>query len=426
MEFESTIVAVSSASGTSSHVLIRASGKRAWSGVKKLGIQIEPRQLVRGHLCIGTSSLPVLVLSFPADSSFTGQDTVEIQLVNNSTIVELVLHELINAMGGRFAQAGEFTARAFLHGTISLSAAEGVCATISANNDAELLGASLLRSGALAKATEPVSAEIKRALALVEAGIDFTDEEDVVAISEVALRGVLQDCIQKLTAVLEGKITMESLRALPRVVLAGAPNAGKSTLFNALLGRRRAVISSLSGTTRDAIAEQTYFGNKEVLLVDIAGNETANDPLSASMQRVATREINTADVLLWCVVPECNIEVKHKNAIIVHTKGDLKGACKTAIQAMTGFGIPALKERVASILTDAPTPRLDALALLPRHEYNLQKTIDALLDALEQIATPELTAASLREALNAIGAITGQVTPDEIIGEVFSTFCVGK
>jgi tRNA modification GTPase len=116
----------------------------------------------------------------------------------------------------------------------------------------------------------------------------------------------------------------------------------------------------------------------------------------------------------------------YENAIIVHTKGDVEGACKNAVQANTGFGISELMDRVASILSDAPMPRLGALALLPRHENKLRITIEALRDAIEQISTPELTAASLRESLNAIGAITGQVTPDEIIGEVFSTFCVGK
>ena len=219
---------------------------------------------------------------------------------------------------------------------------------------------------------------------------------------------------------------MESLRALPSVVLAGAPNAGKSTLFNALLGKKRAVISGVSGTTRDAIVEQTYFESKEILLVDIAGYETANNELSASMQKAAQRALNTADVVLWCIAPNCNSKVEYENAIIVHTKGDLEGACADAVQANTGIGIAALKEQVASTLSDAPMPRLGALALLPRHEHNVCKTIEALSDALEQIHTPELTAASLREALNAIGAITGQVTPDEIIGEVFSTFCIGK
>ena len=162
MDFESTIVAVSSPSGKSSHALLRASGSRAWSGAKKLGLQVESRKLKEGTITIDENDLPVLVGAFPANTSFTGQDTVEIQLVNNKTLVKKVLKKLVTATGGRFAEAGEFTARAFLNGNISLSSAEGVCATISANNEAELRGAALLRGGALAKATEPIASEITR------------------------------------------------------------------------------------------------------------------------------------------------------------------------------------------------------------------------------------------------------------------------
>lgn len=426
MDSETTIVAVSSPSGKSSHALIRASGSQAWRGAEKLGLSIESRKLVSGRLTIGESSLPVLVSLFPANNSFTGQDTVEICLTNNARLIDSVLSALVLVTNGRLAEAGEFTARAFLHGNISLSAAEGVCATISANNDAELQGASLLRGGALARATEPIARQITQALALVEAGIDFTDEEDVVAISENDLLHTIQQCIASIDGILDGKISMETLRCLPRVVITGKPNAGKSTLFNALLGTRRAVISNVSGTTRDAIAEPVYFGNKEALLIDVAGCDVSNDALTLSMQEAAQRAIDSADILLLCIAPNCEVDTPSPHTIVVHTKGDLQGADPHAISSTSGRGVEELKQLISLQLSTSPTPRLDALALLPRHESSLQETIHSLTHALEQVQTPELVAASLRESLNAIGTITGHVTPDEIIGEVFSTFCIGK
>ena len=426
MDFETTIVAVSSPGGKSSHALVRASGAHAWSGAKKLGLQIQRRKLVKGIVSLAETTLPVLVGSFPATESFTGQDTVEIHLPNNKTLVDTVLQKLIVATKGRFAEAGEFTARAFLHGNISLSSAEGVCATISANNEAELQGAALLRGGALARATEPISTEITRALALVEAGIDFTDEEDVIAISDIELQRVIQNCTDQIRSILNGKIAMESLQNLPHVVLAGNTNAGKSTLFNALLGKKRAVISNVSGTTRDVIAEPTLFGGKEALLIDVAGHEIANDELSSSMQLAARRAIDSADIVLWCVAPSGCDATQQNNTIIVHTMGDLPASHTSAVSAATGKGIRELIQKISNLLNESPSPRIDALALLPRHVSSLERALNELHEAFQQITTPELTAASLREALNAIGTITGQVTPDEIIGEVFSTFCVGK
>jgi tRNA modification GTPase len=426
MDLETTIVAISSPNGKSSHALIRASGPNAWDGAKKLGLQIESRKLLRGIIQIGESPLPVFVGAFPANASFTAQDTIEITMVNNSVLIDAVLKKLIAATGGRFAEAGEFTARAFLNNNISLSAAEGVCATISANNDAELAGAALLRGGALAKTTEPISSEIVRVLALVEAGIDFIDEEDVVAISETDLRLAIEHCIKQITDILDRKISMATLRNLPQVVLAGEPNAGKSTLFNALLGKRRTVVSGVSGTTRDAIIEYVNFHSKEALLVDVAGCDKATDALTSSVQEVAQQTMKNADVVIWCVAPGGNPDDAPIKALVVHTKGDQGDAHRDALSAITGNGVNALRTYIASELTKSPTPHKEALALLPRHENSLQETLTALLVVLQQIRAPELAATSLREALNAIGAITGQVTPDEIVGEVFSTFCIGK
>ena len=426
MDHETTIVAVSSPGGRSSHALIRATGPLALSGASKLGLHFKARKIVPSRIQLHGEEVPLLISAFLSNASFTGQETIEIQIVNNQHIVDFVLKELINATNGRFAEAGEFTARAYLNGNISLSAAEGVCATISASNDSELLGASLLRNGALANATHPISVEIIRVLALVEAGIDFTEEEDVVAITQEDLRTSVTHCVKQLEELLGNKISMATLQELPTVVLAGKPNAGKSTLFNALVGKHRVVVSTVAGTTRDVITEQVRFNGKDALLTDIAGLEPAGGEIQKSMQHAAQMTIHSADVVLWCVAPTDSAESIPNGSIVVHTMNDKTNAHASAINAQTGEGLQDLQAKVSALLIFTQTPKLDALALLPRHEQSLETTLQALNETLLQIKTPELASASLREALNAIGSITGHVTPDEIIGKVFSSFCIGK
>jgi tRNA modification GTPase len=144
------------------------------------------------------------------------------------------------------------------------------------------------------------------------------------------------------------------------------------------------------------------------------------------MQIAAQRSIDSADVVLWCVAPGEATECSLENAIIVHTMKDKNNSHNNAINAHTGEGLAVLQAKVSDVLINTQTPKLDALALLPRHERSLENTLVALKETLSQIDIPELASASLREALNSIGSITGHVTPDEIIGEVFSTFCIGK
>ena len=425
MDLDTTIVAVSSPVGRSTKSLVRASGSNAVAGAEKLGLSLVPQQMCAGRLMIGDNELPVMVCMFAAGSSYTGQDTVEIQLPNNQQLVDCVIQQLIEATNGRHAEAGEFTARAFFNGRISLTAAEGVCATISANNDAELRGASLLRNGALAKIVETVATDIATTLAKVEAGIDFVDEDDVVTIDPEVLQKRIQECIKTMRATLDGRISMETLRHLPQVVLAGAPNAGKSTIFNALLGHRRVVVSSAAGTTRDAISEPVLFDDKEAMLIDVAGIEDSTDSLSASAQGSALNMIESCDVVLWCVEPG-GTPPPMSDAIVIHTKADLPRANNDAICATTGLGIAALRTRVSTHLRSMPAPREGALALLPRHEQYLYDCISCLEESLANLRTPELVATSLRLALDATGAISGSITPDEVLGQVFASFCIGK
>ena len=427
MDLDTTIVAVSSPSGESSHALVRVTGNNLFAPLRTLGIECKPSQATPSVVQLPIGELSILAMAYPAGRSFCGQETVEIVLSNNRHLLHVLVSELISVTNGRQAEAGEFTARAFFNGKLSLSQAEGVCATISACNDCELQGATLLREGALHKLVKPVSTSICKTLTLVESGIDFVDEEDVVAISQHDLEAAIVNMSKTLQTILHGNIAMETLRELPTVVLAGKPNAGKSSLFNALVNRNRVVVSEVVGTTRDAIVEPVRFGDKEALLIDIAGLDDASDILNTSAQEIANKTIRDANLVLECVAPGEQAQGIGKTRLVVHTKVDSTNCnSEHAISIKTMRGIDALRKRIENTLDATPTPSTDALALYPRHIRYLQDAIESLSRALSEIKVPELAAASLREALNDIGKITGEVTPDEVLGEVFSSFCIGK
>lgn len=427
MDFETTIVAVSSPHGNSPRALIRACGNNIFESSASTGVKVNYRKLTSCNIEIPEGTLPILCMAYPAQHSYVGQDTLEIMLPNNRFVIDSVVRKLIEVTDGRYAEAGEFTARAFFNGKMSLSEAEGVCATISANNDCELRGAALLREGVLNSLVIPISQTIAKTLALVEAGIDFTDEEDVVAISLDNLHASIESAYQSIESILKGKIAMTTLQHLPNVVIAGAPNAGKSTLFNALLGRNRVVVSDIAGTTRDAIQEHVWFGAKEALLIDIAGFEEANTQLGVAAQDSAQRMVERADIVLWCIAPGETEPIADSSTLFVYTKSDLRNEHPhNEVCSLLGTGLDQLQATVEEKLFSIPLPTEDALAILPRHEQHLQSTASSLQEAREHCSVPELTAASLREALNSIGSISGAVTPDEVLGEVFASFCVGK
>ena len=257
--------------------------------------------------------MPVLLLAFPAPRSYTGQAAVELSLPGNPVLLERIVDELIESARGRGidarrAEPGEFTARAFLSGRLSLTQAEGVAATIAARSDADLSAARLLSSGDMGTLARRLADDVAAALALVEADIDFTDQEDVVAIAPADLLERLDPVERAIDDQLSRAVGREHLDAIPWVVLTGAPNAGKSTLFNALLGHERAVVSSEAGTTRDVLTEPLALAGPrpghgtrpEVMLVDLAGRDPSYDPLNRQMQEHARAAIERAELILHC------------------------------------------------------------------------------------------------------------------------------
>lgn len=467
MDTESVIVAVASPPGRSVRGIVRLSGPGAFDAVNAtVGDDTRPslsvsrsRHTVRLALGPPPLAIPVLALTFPGPHSYTGEDTVELLMPGNPVLLDRAVDALIAAgravdIGVRRAEPGEFTARAYFHGRLSLTEAEGVAATIAAQSDAALRAAQMLTTGRLGTFAHTLADDLAASLALVEAGIDFTDEEDVVAITPADLLVRLADLRNRIDEQLNRSVGLESLDDLPWVVLVGPPNAGKSTLFNALLGRDRAVVSATAGTTRDVIVEplsvSTAHGDAEVMLVDLAGLDDADvSQVNAQMQQAAQRAMQRAELIIHCAPtsidppPARMTSTRAVPTVTVHTKCDLRTDTRPTstraaldVSGVTGAGLDDLRHAIAGHLADrAISIAADTIALKPRHEAALGDARSAIDDAAaivtahsahSALADAELIAAAMRAALDALAELAGDITPDDVLGRIFSTFCIGK
>lgn len=459
MTSSSTILAVASPPGRSLRGIVRVSGSDAFPLVAPHLDALPKRGMHAARLSLGSLSLPTLVLVSPGPRSYTGEDSIEIQCPGNPDLLDRIIDSLLESarlrvLDARRAEPGEFTARAYLNGRLSLTQAEGVAMVIAARSDAHLRAGQMLLGGRLGELAHAVADELAAALALVEAGIDFTDQEDVVAIAPADLLSRLDSIIARLEEELRRAAGAEQLQAIPWVALRGPPNAGKSALFNALLGRERAVVSPVAGTTRDALAEPlvipTSHGPAEVMLIDLAGLDP-DDPAAMNrlMQDAAMQAAERAELILQCwpinesaddppiprpmAAPTINVRTK---ADLAASPARVDEQDSVFVSALTGAGLEKLKIAIAARLADrAVSLAADAVAIGPRHRQAMAEALAHLREAAAEasraaearsLPNPELVAAAMRAALNALAELAGDITPDDILGRVFSAFCVGK
>jgi tRNA modification GTPase len=432
-----TIAAISSAVGLGARLIVRLSGPESVSIARSLAPQWTPvhGSAVYSSLSFGRLECPAWLYTFLSPRSYTGEDLIEFHLPGSVVLGKLLLDDLF-ARGVRLAEPGEFTARAYFAGKLNLAEAEGVAATIAAGNEQELQAARQLLAGELARRLAPTMDLIAQTLALIEVGIDFS-EEDVTFLPTQEILQRFEQIDSSLTQLLEDTSRFEELSHEPRIVLVGRPNAGKSTLMNVLTGAGRAVVSDVAGTTRDVLTAGLDLEHGRVQLIDVAGIDSSTaGVIEESMQEHARRAIETADRIV--LVQDAtdlreSIAMSRPVDLVVISKGDLSvGGVATSpewivVSAMNGEGIAELRAALDRLAFGREGSGA-SLALNRRHVTAIveaQKAINRAAESTQDNAA-ELIALELRESLDELGGILGDVTPDDVLGRIFAGFCIGK
>ncbi len=438
LNIQDTIVALASAPGAGLRAIIRLTGPKSIAlATAAFSPPLTPSHgLTVGQLRLDgfASPLPVTLYLWPNPSSYTGQEMAEIHTLSSPPLIEALIAQLLRA-GARAARPGEFTLRAFLNGKLDLTRAEAVHAVIEAGDRDELKRALTQLAGGMAQPLSALRDDLLNLLADVEAGLDFSDEDlDFVEQKEMLLR--LGNALAQVT-LLRRQLDSRAQSKHPfRVVLAGRPNAGKSSLFNALTGSR-ALVSPQPGTTRDYLVAQIHLGGVAIELIDTAGFQRGADDVEVQAQDFARDQTAQADLLVLCLPADAAI-TDEETALLnrpsppvlpIATRADLMPteAPYLATSAVNGTGLDKLRallaERAAFLREPALAPSLSRC----RHHVetclaNLRRAHTIVLES----DPPELLALELRLALEQLGEMVGAVYTEDLLDRIFSRFCIGK
>lgn len=428
------ISAIATATGKGGVAIVRVSGDGVLEFAKRIFLKKEkwtPNMLYAGEIDCGAFRDFGMCVYFRAPKSFTGEDTVEFHCHGGSEIARGLLEKTYE-LGARPAERGEFTKRAFLNGKLSLSAAEGMADMINAESAAEVRAGYTLYGEKLTNEGKRLSSLLLECLAKIDADLDYpeedlsaeTGEETLIRLNEVD--SALQSLLLQYRA---GK----KLKSGVSVVLCGAPNAGKSTLFNALLGYDRAIVSQVAGTTRDIVEGSLEINGVNFRIFDTAGLHESEDIVERDGISRAEKAIKSADLILW--LKECNKSqspVKFPvgaDVIAVGAKSDIQKCtgCDIVVSAETGEGLNELR----NIIYERGFGREnDGIYLLEERHYDAlskaKKAVEAAISAVKQSLPAELYAEDIAKALNALGLVSGENASEAVIDEIFEKFCVGK
>ncbi|MBT8411394.1 MAG: tRNA uridine-5-carboxymethylaminomethyl(34) synthesis GTPase MnmE [Octadecabacter sp.] len=425
-----TIFALATAAGKSGVAVIRVSGPDVLAACQKLGVQIGPhdRRLCNVSSLDGSLIDQAFVLSFAEGHSFTGEQVVELQTHGSMAIVSAVLSALSD-VGLRPAEAGEFTRRALDNGMLDLARVEGLADLIDAETEAQRRQAIRVFKGELGDLVEGWRVKLIRAAALLEATIDFVDEDVPVDVYP-EVRELLSDVAKQVDQEAAGVKVRERIRDGFEVALVGPPNSGKSTLLNRLAGREAAITSEIAGTTRDVIEVRMDLGGLPVTILDTAGLRDSDDILEEIGIERGRQRAEAADLRIHLSADPDLRNTSTDVDIFVHSKSDLHAPADGAlnISALTGAGVDALTDLVASRLSGLATG--GGIATRLRHQealLNASENLKYVLLNIENADFPvDLLAEDLRTAIRSLDVLVGRIDVENVLGEIFASFCIGK
>ncbi len=463
---DETIVAVSSAPGHGAVGIVRLSGPKAIAISSAMSMQVGnlPMESLHGSTRTKGEVRPAEDMGLPADfylfrapQSYTRQDLVEIHSIGSPTVMEMIRRRAIS-LGASAAMPGEFTARAFLNGAMDFAEAEAVAGVIRAQTDTQLRASRRMMEGRLARQIDVTRNELAELLALVEADIDFA-EEPIEFITPTILRERLEVIDAGLSHLSTTAKSAERMDQLPRILLLGRPNAGKSSLMNVLSGTSRAICAAAAGTTRDILSAPIRLGSSEAILIDAAGVDHTNDAIITQARAFTLDAAQQVDLV--CLVvdlsasdDEAALELVHRSelirVVVAANKCDLlpegevdlrmrsmenwKIGPVRGVSAKTGAGLETLCGAWLDAIGDQAGTTLGEAVFLSERQRSaiveacaaIRRTVQLSEAASETVDCADLAAFELREALDALGTVSGAVTTDDLLGRVFANFCIGK
>lgn len=427
----STIFAQATAPGRAGISVVRVSGIKAFDVAQELAGRLERRGGRTLRKIVGPDGDLIdeaLLLLFPGPKSFTGEDVVEFHMHGSVAVVKKLLAALGTFPEVRFAEPGEFTRRALENDRLDLTQVEGLSDLIEAETELQHKQALAAFSGGFGDLVEDWRAQLIRAAALIEATIDFADEDVPVDVSP-EVQALLHQVTEGLMMEVEGSKSAERIRCGFQVAIVGAPNLGKSTLLNALAGRDAAITSSVAGTTRDVIEVRMDLEGLPVTLIDTAGLRETGDVVEREGVARALARARDADLRVVLVDGDepSALELRSDD-IVLRAKADLLDDKEGAVSGLTGVGVGQLVQRVHAALEDRVAHA--GLASRERHRIAMTRALGHLEKVSDLIREPEdhsdLVAAELRFALHALEVMVGRVDVEHLLDEIFASFCLGK